>query len=172
MKLYSRYGLEAESSRQAACQHFGERGVGTGGHELRGPPRPVAGLISRIGTSCYCSFALDEAARLQIVFENLTDKFNNSLAARGTGREVYLRLDRIDGVGNGYGTLTLAEKREVVFGVSDTDNIPPRELHLLQSSRQTAGFIHPDGQDHHRIFVEGDLPFEAKLASSRDVGPL
>jgi hypothetical protein len=108
---------------------------------------------------------LDETARLQIVFENFIDKFNDSLAASGTGREVYLRLDRIDGVGNGHGTLTLAEKREVIFGVSDTGDIPPRELHFLQGSHQTAGFVHPDGQDHHRIFVEYDLTLDAKLTN-------
>jgi hypothetical protein len=108
---------------------------------------------------------LDETARLQIVFENFIDQFNNSLAVRGTGREVYLCLDRIDGIGNGHGTLTPTEKREVIFGVSDTDNIPPRELHLLQGSHQTAGFIYANGQDHHRIFVEDDLTVDAKLTN-------
>ena len=108
---------------------------------------------------------LDETARLQIVFENIVDKFNNSFAASGTGREVYLCLDRIDGIGNSHGTLTPAEKREVIFGVSDTDNIPPRELHFLQGSPQTAGFIYANGQDHHRIFVEDDLTVDAKLTN-------
>ena len=61
------------------------------------------------------------------------------------------------------GTAARGEKRMIVLGVADTDDVLGSDAHLPECGEQTGGLVYTRRQYHHRALVEDELEFEPEL---------
>jgi len=110
------------------------------------------------------------AEGLDAARDEALDQFPNARAARPSGDQVGLVLDRRQRIGDGDRKAARLHESMVVLGVADGHDIVGGQAEIVERRLQAARLVDAGWQDHHRALVEDDLQFEPEVPNCFEHG--
>src|SRR6185437_13035490 len=108
--------------------------------------------------------------RSQIVFKDVIDQFEDTLAVTRRGNKICGVLDGLQGILHGRAKFAMTEESVVVFSVAHAGDIVLGESEFVEGGTESGEFIHSGRQDHHGAFIEDDIQFKTVIADCIENG--